>query len=147
MSFWSWDPSLSVGIEIIDRQHQRIVDYINDLHSAHLEKDQDKVSAVLAGLRDYTLTHFTFEEDLMESSGYPLSETHKMVHNSFVAHLDKLVEQHENGKDVSRKLMSMLQVWLTNHIKNDDKDYSSIVKEMLSQHEGWFKRTANRLFR
>ena len=147
MNFWSWDPSLSVGIEIIDRQHQRIVDYINDLHSAHLEKDQDKVSAVLAGLRDYTLTHFTFEEDLMESSGYPLSETHKMVHNSFVAHLDKLVEQHENGKDVSRKLMSMLQVWLTNHIKNDDKDYSSIVKEMLSQHEGWFKRTANRLFR
>ncbi len=98
-------------------------------------------------LREYTLTHFTFEEDLMESSGYPLSETHKMVHNSFVAQLDKFVEQHENGKDVTRKLMSMLQVWLTNHIKNDDKDYSSIVKEMLSQHEGWFKRTANKLFR
>jgi hemerythrin len=147
MSYWSWDSSLSVGIEIIDRQHQRIVDYINDLHSAHLEKDQDKVSKVLAGLRDYTLTHFTFEEDLMESAGYPLSETHKMVHNSFVAQLDKFVEQHENGKDVTRKLMSMLQVWLTNHIKNDDKDYSSIVKEMLSQHEGWFKRTANKLFR
>jgi hemerythrin len=146
MSFWSWDPSLSVGIEIIDRQHQRIVDYINELHSAHLEKDQGKVSEVLAGLRDYTQTHFTFEEDLMESSGYPLSETHKTVHDSFVAHLDKLVEQHENGKDVSRKLMSMLQVWLTNHIKNDDKDYSSIVKEMLGQHEGWFRRTANRFF-
>ncbi len=38
MSYWTWDSSLSVGIEIIDEQHQRIVSYLNDLDVAYLEK-------------------------------------------------------------------------------------------------------------
>lgn len=147
MSYWSWDPSLSVGIDVIDAQHRRIVDYINDLYAAHLEEDKDKISEVLAGLVDYTMTHFTFEEDLMERSGYPFAESHKKVHNSFVVQINKFVEQHESGKDITRKLLSTLQVWLTNHIKRDDEDYSASVKKMLNKNKGWISRTVGRLFR
>lgn len=147
MSYWSWDSSLSVGIDVIDGQHRRIVDYINELYVAHLQKDEEMVSEVLAGLVDYTMTHFAFEEDLMERSGYPLTESHKKVHNSFTANINKLVEQHESGKDVTRRLLSTLQIWLTNHIKNDDNDYSSDVKRMLRKNEGWIKKTVGRLFR
>ena len=146
MSYWSWDPSLSVGIDVIDGQHKRIVGYINELDEAHRENDREKVSKVLGGLLDYTLTHFTFEEDLMERSGYPLSDSHKKVHQSFVAHINKFVEQHESGKDITRKLMSELQIWLTNHIKNDDNDYSPIVKKMLNKNNGWIRKTIGRLF-
>lgn len=140
MSYWSWDSSLSVGIDVIDAQHRRIVEYMNELHIAHLEKDREKVSQVLIGLRDYTVTHFMFEEDLMESAGYPLAESHKKVHDSFTAHINKFVEQHESGKDITRKLMSMLQIWLTNHIKKDDKDYSQIVRKMLNKNKGLISR-------
>ncbi len=98
------------------------------------------------GLVDYTMTHFAFEEDLMERSGYPLSESHKKVHSSFTANINKLVKQHESGKDITRRLLSTLQIWLTNHIKNDDKDYSSDVKKMQNKNKGWIKRTVGRLF-
>ena len=30
----TWTPDLSVGIDVIDGQHQRIVEYINMLHEA-----------------------------------------------------------------------------------------------------------------
>ncbi|MCF6355944.1 MAG: bacteriohemerythrin [Candidatus Polarisedimenticolaceae bacterium] len=146
MNYWSWNSSLSVGIDVIDGQHRRIVDYINELNVAHLENDRDKVLEVLTGLVDYTLTHFIFEEELMEKAGYPLSDAHKKVHKTFVAHINKFVEQHNSGKDITRRLMSMLQVWLTNHIKNDDKDYVPLVKKSLNKKKGWISRIVGRLF-
>ncbi len=147
MSYWSWDSSLSVGIEVIDEQHRRIVDYMNDLDTAHFEKNREKVSEVLLGLVDYTETHFVFEEDLMDKSGYPLSDTHKEVHKTFIAHINEFVEQHESGKDITRKLMSELQIWLTNHINYDDKDFAPYVKKSLSKNQGWISRTVGKLFR
>ena len=99
------------------------------------------------GLVDYTMTHFMFEEYLMERSGYPLSDSHKKVHKSFVARIDKFVEQHENGEDITGRLMSVLQIWLTNHIKNDDKDYVPYAQKSLNKNNGWVSRVVDRLFR
>ena len=146
MSYWSWDPSLSIGIDVIDAQHRRIVDYINELHAAHADNSRDKISDVLTGLVDYTLTHFAFEEDLMENSGYPFIEAHKKVHVAFAENIGKFVEQHEAGHDVTRRLLSTLQVWLTNHIKHDDKDYSTLVKKTLNKNQGWIKKAIGKWF-
>lgn len=144
MSYWSWDPSLSVGIDIIDGQHRRIVEYINDLYVAKLEGDQAKVTQVLLGLIDYTRTHFTFEEELMRQAGYPLSAEHKKVHDSFVGLIGRYAEAHVSGIDVTRKLMSELQIWLTNHIKNDDRDYAPHAAKHMKQ--GWVSKTLRRFF-
>ena len=146
MSYWSWDPSLSVGIEVIDGQHRRIIDYINELDVAHIEKDREKVSDVLMGLVDYTKTHFSFEEQLMECCGYPLSDSHRKVHEAFIAHINRFVEEHHKGRDVTRRLMSELQLWLTNHIKRDDQDYAPYTRETIHEHESWISRTVSRLF-
>ena len=144
MIWWSWDDSLSVGIDIIDGQHRRIIDYINELYSAKAHKDQERVTQVLMGLVDYTHTHFAFEEELMKQAGYPLSESHKKVHDAFVQHITKYVEQHEAGKDITRKLLADLQIWLTNHIKNDDRDYAPFAARVMKQ--SWLKKTLNRFF-
>ena len=147
MSYWSRNSSLSVGTEVIDGQHRRIVDYINELNVAHLEKDREKVSKVLMGLVDYTMTHFMFEEYLMERSGYPLSASHKKVHSSFIARVNMFVEQHESGEDINGRLMSVLQIWLTNHIKKDDKDYVLYAQKTFDKNKGWISRVVGRLFR
>ncbi|NEV61224.1 bacteriohemerythrin [Thiorhodococcus minor] len=144
MSYWTWDDSLSVGIDVIDGQHRRIVDYINELDAARASRDQDKITEILMGLVDYTRTHFAFEEDMMQQAGYPLSASHKRVHDAFTAHIDKYAAQHDAGQDVSRKLASELQIWLTNHIKNDDRDYAPYASKVLSQ--SWLKRTLGRFF-
>lgn len=144
MSYWFWDASLSVGIDVIDGQHRRIVDYINELDVARTNDDQEKITQVLEGLVDYTRTHFAFEEDMMQQAGYPLSASHKRVHDTFVTHIERYVAQHESGKDVSRKLMSELQIWLTNHIRNDDRDYAPYASKILNK--SWLKRTLGKFF-
>ena len=146
MNYWSWDPSLSIGIDTIDEQHKRILDYINELGEARTEKNKEKVTQVLEGLVDYTATHFQFEEDLMEKSGYYLSDAHKRVHRSFIAIINRYIERHHAGEDITRKLMSDLQVWLVSHIKKDDLDYAPLVKKHLKRNRPWIQRSLKRLF-
>ncbi len=145
--FWKWDDSLNIGVEVIDRQHRRIVEYMNQLHSAHREGDRDKVETVLHGLIDYTVTHFTFEESLMEQAGYPISEAHKKVHESFVKRVRHFHELHKQGESVAPRLLSDLRVWLTNHIRNDDLDYRPYVEKFIKRQQGgWLKRSLTRFF-
>lgn len=118
-----WNDSLNTGIDIIDKQHQRIVEYINKLHVAAKSGDRDVVGEVLAGLINYTISHFAFEEDLQNKHGYPLAVPHKKVHDTFIAHVAGYQRQHENGEDITRKLLGELVIWLRNHIKNEDQDY------------------------
>ena len=123
MTFMVWDPSLDTGIEVIDEQHKKIVDYINELHDAALLDDRDKVSQVLDGLINYTISHFAFEEDMLEQHNYHLINAHKKVHQAFINRINKHKEDHANGKNVARALSGELQIWLSSHIKNEDADY------------------------
>jgi len=146
MSYWSWDPSLSIGIDVIDNQHRRIVEYLNELDAANVTRDRNKVSHVLTGLIDYTKTHFTFEESLLEKSGYPLSDSHRRVHETFVSHINTYRERHDRGEDITRQLMSELRIWLTNHIKKDDADYAPYANKLLNKNKSWSVRLRERLF-
>ena len=123
MAFMLWDGSLDTGIAIIDEQHKKIVDYINELHDAAMTNDRDKVSAVLAGLINYTISHFAFEEDMLEQHDYKLIKAHKAVHQAFINRINTHKADHEKGKNVAHALSGELQIWLTSHIKNEDADY------------------------
>ena len=45
----TWTPDLSVGIDIIDKQHMRIVEYINQLHEARIRQDKEAISSFRIG--------------------------------------------------------------------------------------------------
>ena len=62
-----WSERYSVGISRIDEQHQRLIDLINDLHGAMLEKQEEpELSKILDGLAAYAVSHFATEETLMK---------------------------------------------------------------------------------
>ena len=42
-----WTSDLNTGIDVIDRQHQRIVDYINQLEDPATRDDHQAISRVL----------------------------------------------------------------------------------------------------
>jgi hemerythrin-like metal-binding protein len=63
-----WTADLSIGIELIDAQHRRIVDYINQLNDARQTGEKKAVGLVLEGLADYTLSHFGYEEAVMAAA-------------------------------------------------------------------------------
>lgn len=144
--YWKWDSSLSVGLDIIDNQHRRILDYINEVNSAMHAHDREKVGEVIDQMVDYTLTHFAFEEEMMEKAGYKILSAHKAVHEAFTRQIRDYKRRFAAGEDVTRELLAALRVWLTNHIKRDDKDYAPAVRAMLSREESWMGKTLRRFF-
>lgn len=148
MLFFVWERSLETGIDVIDSQHRRIVDYINQLYTAISQKRRDDIEPVLDALIDYTVTHFAFEEDLMRRAGYKHIDGHTAVHLAFRNRIMDYKQRFVAGEDVAKKLLSDLRVWLTNHIKREDGDYSGVVKAHLrnDSDKGWLSKTLTRFF-
>ncbi|WP_017395123.1 hemerythrin domain-containing protein, partial [Acinetobacter haemolyticus] len=57
-----WSVDYNTGIEVIDEQHRRILDYINQIDELKHCNDRVKIKEVLNNIIDYTQSHFTFEE-------------------------------------------------------------------------------------
>lgn len=145
----AWTNDMNTGIDLIDNQHKRIVDYINQLGDAIRQLSRPLVGQVLNELVDYTVSHFAFEESLQEEAGYELAKPHKAIHEMFVRRVAKYQERHSAGEDIAKELHAMLSTWLVHHIKRDDMAYVSEVKAhilgIIAEREkkkdgGWLKR-------
>lgn len=144
-----WTDELNVGIEVIDNQHRRIVDYINLLDDANMGNlAREEIATLISNLVDYTISHFSFEESLQEEAGYPFLKGHQKVHGLFTRRVADFMERFEKGEDISKNLHSLLVSWLLNHIKHDDADYVESVKRYLQQHSYMDKKKGflSRLF-
>lgn len=127
--FMEWSDNLNIGIDTIDLQHRKIVDYINELHRAAQGDDRELVGKVLNGLIDYTISHFGFEEEMLESNHYDDIEEHKRLHEKFIARIKMHLNNHEKGANVARALTGELQIWLIAHISREDQRYVPSVTE------------------
>ncbi|MDR2839028.1 MAG: bacteriohemerythrin [Azonexus sp.] len=123
-----WTPDLDLGIEAIDRQHRRIISFINALELAQTGKDKSRVKKVIDDCVDYTLSHFAFEEELQKDVGYPYCKIHKKVHGLFAAKIAEYQQRVTHGEDIGSQLHDTLVHWLIHHIKNEDVGYVSFVK-------------------
>ena len=79
-----WVPEYNTGIDVIDDQHRRILDYINEIDAIDVNTDRERVKQILENIIDYTKSHFTFEESLQEEAGYKYRVPHKRVHDLFI---------------------------------------------------------------
>lgn len=144
-----WVPSYNIGIDVIDNQHRQILDYINALEAIRHTRNREKIKEVLEDLIDYTQSHFTFEESLLEQVEYQYLNSHRGIHALFVKRLTDYRQKFEEGHSIEHDLYRLLSKWLINHIQHDDQDYVDSVRDnMLSylrvqeQKKGksWFAR-------
>ncbi|NDY90222.1 bacteriohemerythrin [Ideonella livida] len=148
----TWTTDLNTGIEVIDNQHRRIVEYINQLEQAALRRDMPSVGRVLEDLVDYTQSHFAFEESLQEEVGYQYAKPHKAVHEMFIKRVSGYQQRHAAGENVIEALHTMLSTWLIHHIKRDDMAYVREVgvkaqaATQPTQTGGWLGRSLKRFF-
>lgn len=78
MALITWNENYSVKVKQFDDQHKKLIDMINELHDAmKVGKGKDVMEKILAGLIQYTVTHFANEERLMKQHNYPDYEQHK----------------------------------------------------------------------
>jgi hemerythrin len=152
MPHLEWTNDLNIGVSVIDKQHHRIVEYINELYDAQSTKHPEEVIHVLDELVDYTLTHFAFEEDLQFRSQYPFVKAHKRVHEIFTKRISQFQERAKAGENVIPELLTMLKIWLVNHIKGDDLDYVESVQSHLGddftteQKSSWLNTSLKKFF-
>lgn len=152
MALLVWQDDLNIGIDVIDQQHRRIIEMLNHLHVAQASMQRAAVGEVIDEVVDYTLSHFAFEEELMEEAGYPFCAAHKRVHEVFIKRVSEYRMRFQAGEDISDELRTMLSRWLFNHIRGDDQAYAEQVKAHLNhfarQHQGggWLGRTLKRFF-
>lgn len=125
MSGLAWDTSLSVGVPSCDKQHQQLFLLIDKLDEA-MRKGQGKqiIGGILDDLRKYTITHFTYEEKLLERIAYADLPRQQAEHKQFV---DKIAQfQRDNAEGslaLSVTVMGFLNNWLRNHIMKEDAKY------------------------
>jgi len=125
MALIEWSNNYSVDNETIDKQHQKLFDYLNELaDSMAIGKANEKINVVLDHLISYTTTHFKHEEDLFDKYDYPETDSHKEKHANFAAKVIQFKEDFEHGRALlSVKILRFLTSWLIEHICGADKEY------------------------
>jgi hemerythrin len=151
MQHVEWKPEFEIGINVIDTQHKRIVDYINQLVDYEGHASRDEMAELINALIDYTYSHFAFEEALMEEAGYEFLTVHKRTHQAFTDHVSDLHQRFKQGDNVCTEIGTLLQTWLINHIQDDDQSYAPLIQQQLAVIEkkesgGWLANTLKHFF-
>ncbi len=128
-----WQNNLSVGIEMIDKQHQQWIAHYNDIvESITSQQNKTQVSKTLGFLIDYTEVHFATEEKHMAANSYPGLPEHKAKHDGLRATLGSLVKEFEEEgatTQLSEAIDTFLGHWLIRHIQEVDSRFGDFVKE------------------
>ncbi len=123
-----WKGEYELGFETIDRQHRTIVDSINKLHFAMQNgQSNNEMTEIIAKLKMYALTHFSYEEDLFKKFEYELTEEHTQEHKAFTEQIHEIAIKFpkRSSKDcIDKELITFLVNWLLLHIKGSDKKYT-----------------------
>lgn len=125
-----WRKEFNIDVEIIDSQHQTLVNMINELGTAREEgRVADVLKDILVSIVDYTNFHFAAEEEHMKGKNYPLLSTHKAQHKILINQVVKILKDYKSGKtNISDDLLKVLQNWLIKHILDHDHQYGNFLK-------------------
>ena len=132
MALIEWTDDFSVGVEVFDDDHKILIGMINELHEALNEgRGLDLVEDIFDRLEDYTNTHLSSEESLMESTGYAGYEEHKLAHEDWIKKLQEFKDKYQNeGLILADVAMNQfLHSWLVDHIRGVDLLYKDHFKE------------------
>lgn len=149
IKYVEWSKDLETGIAEIDQQHHQIVKYINQLVDNRAHPQRAVTEEVISELIEYTVSHFGFEESLMERADYAYLTPHKRIHRLFEKRVREYADEFVKGDEVGDELIEMLQRWLVTHIKSEDRDYSEVVSRSLMgdvDKEKFLSKTLGRFF-
>ncbi|TPV97081.1 MAG: bacteriohemerythrin [Myxococcales bacterium FL481] len=131
MGYLDWTDALDVGVDAMNREHQRLIDLMNELHTGN-ERGENKAMLLsrLDKLAKWTVSHFSHEEAYLESIRYPKLTSHRRIHADLLRQLDGHVTsfRESDHKTLPKELFTFLKLWLTAHIQGIDAQYSPVRK-------------------
>ncbi len=135
MTFMKWDEQYAVHIRLMDDQHKRLFDMIDQFYLAlHQKETQRAMSELLKGLTDYSLYHFHAEERMMSLNNFPLYAAHKNAHEKFIITIHEFRERFDNGKLlIPIEVAQFIKQWLSTHILMTDKHLGKFLQQQATK--------------
>ncbi|NLH95857.1 MAG: hemerythrin family protein [Clostridiaceae bacterium] len=133
--YFEWRDEYHTGIDAIDKQHRHLLGIGARIFELAQDDEYDRyddIMEVLQELKEYTVYHFGYEEELMERYGYERYEPHKFQHFFLTKKIEKFEEEkHEiddRQKETILKLAEFISDWVTNHILKEDMLYRDFFR-------------------
>ena len=127
-----WNSSYELGFPEIDMQHKKLIAIANELYDVatrggdNLKSNMEKV---LKKLTDYTVYHFSSEEDFQEKYDYKGLSMHRLAHNQFVAEVQHQISKlNSESQDDALRFYDYIANWVLTHIAKADRIWADFVK-------------------
>lgn len=125
---------LAIGIDEIDRQHERWLQIIEEFRSVGSDNLLNEggffaAEQALIKLLKYTKMHFASEECLMAEEAYPDLEAHRRRHLELESSVAKMLDELRKHKSTLTplKLNLLCTIWLCEHISKEDLKFSQFM--------------------
>lgn len=116
-----WDESYRLGIDGIDRQHERLFEIVGRIAALDaITSTKEELKAILGELSDYMREHFRDEEKYMQSIAYPDYGYHCTLHNEIIDFVTTSVSHAPTLAMIQTKLKFIIKKALIDHIVQED---------------------------
>ena len=122
-----WKDEYNIGVDVIDKEHQRLFKIINKLFAFSNEekKSQWACQEGIKYFKDHTVKHFAEEEKYMASINYEGLSTHRFLHRGFrkntLPALEAELEQSKYSAGSVNHFLGVCAGWLIGHTLTEDR--------------------------
>lgn len=125
----TWQEEYNIGVEVIDKEHQRLFKIINKLFTVDGEDEEEKSRwACQEGIKyfkSHALKHFEDEEAYMDAVGYESRGRHRSIHRNFRENILPALEEELRRTNFSQEAMDhflgVCSGWLIGHTLTEDQ--------------------------
>ncbi len=121
-----WQEEFNIGVDIIDKEHQRLFKIINKLF-AFKKEGKNSEFACQEGIKffkGHAVKHFADEEAYMTSIHYEGLAQHRQIHKGFrentLPALEQELEQTEYSQEAMEHFLGVCAGWLIGHTLTED---------------------------
>lgn len=122
MAMIEWKPEYSVGDSAVDHEHQELIELVNSIAAATLERRPDgEIESGFGELLRSISAHFAFEERQMREAAYDQLGPHKSDHERLLDKLRDIMDGVEDQPKISaERFVEALEAWFADHFRTHD---------------------------
>lgn len=132
---FQWKEEYKLGVDFVDEQHKKLFEISSrayELLNNSLAIDKyDRIMEIISELKDYTVFHFSQEEEYLAKNNYKKLLSHKIEHDAFIrkfAEIDLNKVEYQQDAYIL-EILEFLSKWIIEHILVRDKHYSETIKK------------------
>ena len=120
----TWSDALSVGNEVIDNDHKKLIVMVNGVEAMIKARDSFALPQALEQLEHYLYVHFVIEEKIAQAVNFPFGKNkmeHEYVLKEFQNMKSELIAREGMWSDGATEHYShFLSDWIADHVLNED---------------------------